>query len=47
MICAFLLYAGMTKDASDALDFYGHQRTKDAKVSHGYDTIGLVSAAAC
>lgn len=32
MICAYMVYAGYFADASDSMDFYAHQRTKDAKV---------------
>ena len=31
MICAYFVYCGAFKDASDAMDFYAHKRTKDAK----------------
>jgi len=31
MICAYLLHCGMWKDTQDALNFYGHARTKNGK----------------
>ena len=34
MICAYLMHCGMWTETQDALEFYGHARTKNGKVCH-------------